>query len=341
MDSSFFESFPEYRLSPSEVGELDDLIGKLDAAGYDPADQPFYGYAWQLIPLLPSGLREFLSYFRKNEPAAACLIKGFSVDDDAVGPTPKNWDDSSAAAATRREELFVGLLAMCLGEIFGWSTLQAGRMIHNVIPVRGETHQQSGHGQVLLEWHTEDGFHPYRCDYLLLFGIRNHDRVPTTISSVRDVRLSPDHAELLAQPRFHIMPDDEHLRQLAIRRPGHPGLRRVQRMRTDPQPVPVLFAALTAPYLRIDPHYMRCADEEAETALALRAIVDELNRVQRKVCVEPGCLLVVDNFLAVHGRQAYSARFDGTDRWLKKAVVTRDLRKSRDMRESTASRVII
>ncbi|MFD1046061.1 fructose-bisphosphatase class II, partial [Kibdelosporangium lantanae] len=66
------------------------------------------------------------------------------------------------------------------GDAFSWSTLQDGRLIHNVVPIEGDETEQSGHGQVLLEWHTEDGFHPYRCDYLLLFGMRNHDRVPNT-----------------------------------------------------------------------------------------------------------------------------------------------------------------
>jgi enduracididine beta-hydroxylase len=57
--------------------------------------------------------------------------------------------------------------------------------------------------------------------------------------------------------------------------------------------------------------------------------------------LEPGDMLFVDNFRAVHGRRPFSARFDGRDRWLKRINVTRDLRKSRRVRGSRESRVIV
>ena len=53
----------------------------------------------------------------------------------------------------------------------------------------------------------------------------------------------------------------------------------------------------------------------------------ELERVQQEVVVGPGTLLVVDNYLAVHGRRAFEVRYDGTDRWLKKLTVSRNLRR--------------
>jgi L-asparagine oxygenase len=80
-------------------------------------------------------------------------------------------------------------------------------------------------------------------------------------------------------------------------------------------------------------------DTEAEQAL--KKLVTELERVQQGVVVEAGTLLVVDNYLAVHGRRAFTARYDGTDRWLQKAVITRDLRKSRATRDSAAARVVV
>jgi len=39
----------------------------------------------------------------------------------------------------------------------------------------------------------------------------------------------------------------------------------------------------------------------------------------------------------VHGRKPFTARFDGTDRWLKRVCITRDLRKSRDARAHSTS----
>ncbi|AWS48140.1 taurine catabolism dioxygenase TauD [Streptosporangium sp. 'caverna'] len=331
-----------YELSAEEKSSLDQLLADPNVAHGDPGGQAFHDNAWELVARLPIGLHRFLEDFRRNDPAAAFLLRGFGVDDTAVGPTPRNWAEAAAAGRTRREELFLALIGKCLGEVFSWPTLQSGRMIQNVLPIAGDEDEQSGHGSdVLLEWHTEDAFHPYRCDYLALFGIRNHDRVPTTLSSVRDVRLPAAVRQVLAEPRFYILPDDEHLRQLADQWPDHPGLLRMRAMREDPEPVAVLFGAADSPYLRIDPFFMRCGDNDAEAERALKELVAELERVQQDVVVDAGTLLVVDNYLAVHGRRAFTARYDGTDRWLQKAVVTRDLRRSRDARDSAAARVVL
>ncbi|MFE0640694.1 guanitoxin biosynthesis L-enduracididine beta-hydroxylase GntD [Streptomyces sp. NPDC058877] len=335
-----YQGILSYDLSADEVSSLERLFADPKLAGSDPGAQTFYDDAWELVSKVPAGLRRFLEDFRRNDAAAGFLLRGFGVDDDAVGPTPGNWAEA-AAGRTRREEFFLAVMGQCLGEVFSWPTLQSGRMIQNVLPIAGEEDEQSGHGSdVLLEWHTEDAFHPYRCDYLALFGIRNHDRVPTTLSSVQDVELSADTRRVLSEPRFYILPDDEHLRQLAALRPHDPGLLRMREMRDNPEPVAVLFGAEDAPYLRIDPFFMRCVDGDGEAEVALKELVTELDRVQQDVVVEAGTLLVIDNYLAVHGRRAFTARYDGADRWLQKAVVARDLRKSRSARDSAAGRLL-
>ncbi|GAA3305289.1 TauD/TfdA family dioxygenase [Dactylosporangium vinaceum] len=323
-----------FALRPHEAGEVDVLLEQL--AGEDPGAEPFYARAWELTDSLPVRLRRFLHTFRSTEPAGCALITGLSVDDAAVGPTPVNW----RAAGARREELYLGLLAMVLGEPFTWSTLQHGRMIQNIVPVEGEAARQSGHGQVLLEWHTEDAFHPNRCDYLLLLGVRNHDGVATTTASIRDVTLDPEQRAVLAEPRFQIRPDDEHLRQLAGVEPASPGLAQMRRMAEDPQAVAVLFGAPDDPYLRIDPYFMTAVPGDAEARTALKALVAGLNDALHRVVVRPGSVLIVDNHRAVHGRESFTARFDGTDRWLKKIIVTRDLRRSRELRAAPDCRVI-
>ncbi|MFE3071899.1 guanitoxin biosynthesis L-enduracididine beta-hydroxylase GntD [Streptomyces sp. NPDC059247] len=331
-----------YDISAEEKAAIEELLAHPEVARRDPGEQGFHDDAWELAARVPVGLRRFLEDFRRNDSAAAFLLRGFGVDDEAVGPTPRNWSEAASGGRTRREELFLAVIGKCLGEVFSWPTLQNGRMIQNVLPIEGEEAQQSGHGSdVLLEWHTEDAFHPYRCDYLSLFGVRNHDRVPTTLASVREVKLSPEVRRVLSERRFYILPDDEHLRQLAVHRPDDPGLLRVRAMRDNPEPVAVLFGAADSPYLRIDPYFMRCVDGDAGAELALKELVAELERAQQDVVVDAGTLLVVDNYLAVHGRRSFTARYDGTDRWLQKAVITRDLRRSRGTRDSAAGRLVV
>ncbi|MFD8754745.1 TauD/TfdA family dioxygenase [Kitasatospora sp. NPDC059577] len=73
---------------------------------------------------------------------------------------------------------------------------------------------------------------------------------------------------------------------------------------------------------------MRCAGDDREAVEALDRLMAELTRVQQEVVVGPGTLLVVDNYQAAHGRRSFKARYDGTDRWLKKITVSRNLRRN-------------
>jgi len=43
------------------------------------------------------------------------------------------------------------------------------------------------------------------------------------------------------------------------------------------------------------------------------------------VVLDDGDLLVIDNDRAVHGRTAFTPRYDGTDRWLRRALVVTSL----------------
>ncbi|NUT43125.1 MAG: taurine catabolism dioxygenase TauD [Thermoactinospora sp.] len=331
----------EYLLDGKEVDAITAVAERVRVLGEDPADPGFFDRCWHIREELPVGLRRFLEDFRRTEPAGLCLVHGFPVDDEAVGPTPGHWSAPGQSAAASDAEIYLALCGMVLGEPFAWSTLQAGRMVQNIVPIPGDEMHQSGHGsQSLLEFHTEDGFHPLRCDYLLLFGLRNHDAVPTTVASVRDLELSQDQAGLLSRPRFHILPDDEHLRQLEASQPGHPALVLMREMRESPEAVSVLIGEPSRPYLRLDRPFMTCVDGDQAAESALDALVAELEAKQQDVVVGQGSLLIVDNYLAVHGRKPFTPRYDGTDRWLKKLTVSRNLRRSIGNRATASPRVI-
>ena len=256
-------------------------------------------------------------------------MHGLTTDDAALGPTPDHWNTCLGPRPSLTQEVYLALCGLVLGDPLTWATLQGGRFIQNILPVAGDELRQNGHGsKVLLEFHTEDAFHPQRCDYLLLLGLRNHDRVATIVSSVRDLRLDPQDRELLRQKRFYILPDDEHVRQLADRDPGHRALQQMRRLVDEPEPVAVLFGDPQDPYLRLDRPFMRCAAADAAATEALDRLVAELERVQQDVVVAPGSLLVVDNYRAVHGRRSFEVRYDGTDRWLKKLTVSRGDRRA-------------
>lgn len=276
------------------------------------------------------------------------IIRGFQVDDTRIGPTPCHWKDRPKASPTLAADICFFLCSSLLGDPVGWATQQAGRIMHDIMPIAGHEREQLGSGsEDPLSWHTEDAFHPLRADYLGLMCLRNPDRVPTTFASVQDLELPAEVTAVLREPRFPIRPDRSHL-PVNLGNAGEIPLSReiIQRSygwitRLDEQPdrVSVLFGDSRSPYLRIDPYFMDgTADSEAATAL--NAIRAEIDRVLTAYPLSPGEIVLVDNYRVVHGRVPFKARFDGTDRWLKRLNIVRDLRKSRDRRLAAGERVI-
>ena len=329
-----------HELDAAERSAVTGLIDELEQT-YESAENPAYladarrtGFA-----RLPIELVAHFGRFRELETSPAIAVTGFPVDDQAVGPTPPHWRDPGS---TLREELYLTVLCSLLGDLFAWATLQRGRLVGNVVPMRNQERAQSGHGSTAtLAWHTEDAFHPCRCDYLGLMAIRNDAGTPTTFASVDALELSERERTLLARRRFVIRADDEHIGQ-RLRESGQDGWG-VARLSSDwiePAPTAVLFGDLRSPYLRIDPHFMSAVPGDTDAASALAEVTARLDAALSDIVLRPGSVCFIDNYRAVHGRRAYLPTYDGRDRWLKKVVITRDLRRSRAARARPDARVV-
>ncbi|WP_189595188.1 TauD/TfdA family dioxygenase, partial [Nocardia cerradoensis] len=75
------------------------------------------------------------------------------------------------------------------------------------------------------------------------------------------------------------------------------------------------------PTLRYDPAYTPLDDADPAFRLAYARLGAELEQVCVTVALTPGEMLLVDNDVAVHGRVPFTARYDGTDRWLKRVNI--------------------
>ncbi|MFG2881521.1 TauD/TfdA family dioxygenase [Streptomyces sp. NPDC048297] len=240
---------------------------------------------------------------RRFTAAGLYVLRGLPVDAD-LEPTPASWavaDDSGVLW-----DVTLLLLASVLGHPIGWRGQQDGRMVNNIVPTAGREEEQTGaSSMVLLAPHTEDAFHPRRADLLLLCCMRNHDRVATTAASIQQTSLSAEDIATLTRPVAPILPDDAYTTE------------------SDQIPVPVrtLWQTPEGLRLRFDPAYTRLGDADAGYRAAYSRLESELARVAQAVALEPGDVLVVNNDVVVHGRVPFQARYDGTDRWLKRALV--------------------
>ena len=337
-------------MSSEEVADTRALMGELVRCYPSAESQAFLDEANVIAHELPRRVRKELRNFRLFEPEAAMLmVSGWNVDEEKIGPTPVHWKEHAPENDTREEDLLLVLFASLLGEPIAWSTQQDGRVVHDLLPIKGHEHEQVGTGsEELITWHVEDAFHPYRGDYLGMMCLRNPDRVPTTFAPISKVKLTPDQLEVLFRPHFTIRPDNSHLPKNggngSTRSPVETALverayRKIEQLVASPERIPVLFGDPSAPYVRMDPYFMdEPEDPVARTTFeALQRLVDDALEDRP---LEPGDIVFIDNFQAVHGRKPFKARYDGRDRWLKRINVVRDLRKSRDARVSATSRVI-
>jgi len=299
---------------------------------------------------LPRRLRQFLIHFKNEEVENGCaLMSGLPVDDEKIGATPPHWKCVGPGNPALEYEIFLMLCAALLGDALAWSTQQSGRIVHDVLPIRGHEHEQLGTGsEQLLWWHTEDAFHPFRADYIGLLCLRNPDSVSTTVCAVDMIELDADETDRLFEPVFTIRPDESHRpknggngadpAEVAVERQQE-AYTEIERMNTRPDRISVLYGDKRSPYLRIDPYFMDPA-QDVRAQSALESFIRRIDRALMNCTLKPGDTLFVDNYRAVHGRQPFRAHFNGRDRWLKRINVTRDLRRSRESRISANSRVI-
>jgi L-asparagine oxygenase len=326
-------------LSAEEFASELEVADSLTAAGYGYVeDEAFLAEAARRAGQLPERARRFLADFASRE-WGACVIAGHRVDDTAIGATPSHWRDRPVPSPALTHEMLIVLYTSLLGEVFGWATQQDGHLIHEVFPIREHQLEQLGTGSdILLTWHTEDAFHPCRGDYLILACLRNPDRVATNLGRVDDLRLDRADTAALFQDQFTIRPDESHTPKNNTNDQAT-SFAAIAAMTAAPPPVPVLFGDPARPYIRADPYFMD-TPPDPDAARALNHLIAEMDHHIQPVILEPGDYLFLDNHKVVHGRQPFSARYDGTDRWLKRVNVTKDLTKSRHYRQPSSPRVI-
>jgi hypothetical protein len=146
--------------------------------------------------------------------------------------------------------------------------------------------------------------------------------------------------ETLFTERFFIRPDHSHLAQNNTIGDADGTLSQIRQMHEARLPIALLFGDAQAPYVRLDPDFVGVCHDDPAARRALAAVESAVALNLFDLTLEPGDVLILNNLKAVHGRRPFTAKYDGTDRWLKRVSVTRDLRKSRAHRATAASHLV-
>ncbi|MEV0820021.1 TauD/TfdA family dioxygenase [Nonomuraea rubra] len=165
-------------------------------------------------------------------------------------------------------------------------------------------------------------------------------QAPTTIGYIDDLAISDKAKKVLFEERFVILPDESH-RAYNNSNAHVVDFGGIDTMCENPEPLAVLFGDPNQPYIRIDPYFMTIEPDDVEAREAFDELTAAMDEHMWDLQLASGDYCVIDNHRVVHGRKPFVARYDGTDRWLKRISVTSDLRKSRAARASASSRLML
>lgn len=235
----------------------------------------------------------------------ALLIRGALPLDVSMPPTPATVTPGATPEAAAAGLVLLAVMSL-LGEPFTFSSLYEGRLVQHVTAVPGEEGAQTAEGsQAALESHVEDAFTSDRCDHFGLLCLRGDPAAVTLLSPARLLRLPARAEEVLRQPRFTISPDVAH----------DPGCQ------AGSPPVAVLAGPADSPEICYDAIYQRPADPaDREAADALAVLSAGIWQAAARVTLQEGDLLIIDNRRVVHGRTGYAPRYDGSGRWVLRAM---------------------
>ncbi|WP_207401181.1 TauD/TfdA family dioxygenase [Actinomadura roseirufa] len=302
-------------LTGPERADLDQLAGRLAKTPPGLVDDPdWVAEARALSCHLPPRLLEMIRRYRHDPgPEGVLVIGNLPVDAAALPPTPTVAGSVERAATV--PACVAVLVTLQLGEIVAYREEKSGALVQNVVPVHGRESSQSNAGSVPLEMHVENAFHPHRPDYVGLLSLRSEREGTggTLTSSIRTVlpMLREEDREVLRRPRFVTEPPPSFQSSGAAEPPRHPLLE------GDP----------ADPNVRVD--FFATTPVDVEAAQAMSHLRTAFLRASRPLLLASGEMAIVDNRVVVHGRTAFTPRYDGEDRWLHRTFVSLDNRRSR------------
>lgn len=291
------------------IAELADDLGLL--ANQDP--DRFCDRARLLSRRIPDRIAEKMATFADlGTESGLLLVRGLHVG--PVPPTPLH--NRLGVARTTQFASQVAIVAHLLGDLAYYQAEGTGHLLQDMAPNPDYLHRQSSQGsEDELEAHTEQSFSPMRPDYVVLGCLRGEPTAYTYVFSARQLLAYFTNADLayLNRPLWTTLIDDSF----------HPYV-------PDPEEIRGPFALLSGP--PADP--VLRLDQELTHGMTLRAqqllsqVIECYRQHRSSFALRAGDIGFVDNTRAMHGRSRFTPRFDGTDRFVARGFVLRDLRRT-------------
>lgn len=309
-------AWQEHRISDCERSMIEELA--LTATD-DPYREPIAFraatmHAWNLLDRTTRQAVRKIGHGTSERPE---LYVTNLPEPKALPPTPSQsgfWERTTEDVFS---EFIMVLFSHGLGLPISYRDQRNGRFFHDIFPTVENAEQISSQSSsVLLGQHTEMFFHPSPPDHLMLHCLRpDPDRLAQTyVSALSDIeaRLSAATREILRMPRFALDLAQLHGSYTHRGQPISAG---------DPRPVIPVVSDNSPVQFRFEPALTTPIGPDAEQALA--AAEHAAHDAAIAGTLDSGTLLILDNRRAAHARSSFPARFDGTDRWLRRMMLGR------------------
>jgi L-asparagine oxygenase len=306
-----------YEVTEPEAGAIAALADSVGIGSLEDASA-FCGAARYLARQAPDGLVQAMLRFEDvGSSSGAFVVSGLHT-----GPVPETpLDNTSAIGAGTPYAAQVAVVAQILGEMVYYEAEGTGHLLQDMVPNPAKAEGQSSQGsKAELEAHTEQSFSPMRPDYVVLGCLRGDPEAETYVMSARKIasHFTPDELEYLGRPLWTTLIDDS-----------------FHALVPDPGEVRGPFALLSGtaddPMLRLDQELTHGMTAQAQRLL--ERVLEVYKQNHHSVTLQAGQIGFVDNTRAMHGRSSFEASFDGTDRFVIRGFVVRDLRRTSPARE--------
>jgi L-asparagine oxygenase len=302
-------------LTASEQKDLAHLAATVPA---DPTLSPeqFCLAAGQVARQLPDRIQDALRDFsRWGSVTGTLLLEGVPLGPVPATPPGNRLHVGETTLLARAQ----AVVNEAVGHMITYEAEGFGRLFQDMVPARSAAYTQTSLGSSAeLELHTEQAFSGLRPDFISLACLRGDPNAETYTLTARQVAASvtPDELAVLRQKHWMTGVD------LSFQLGGH-----VFREGTCRGPLSILDGAEDDPFIVFDQDLM--TTDVPVAAAAFDTVIDAYRRSKRGQVLKHGDLLLIDNHRAVHGRSPFQALFDGSDRFVIRTFVVRDLSKSR------------
>ncbi|WP_166362294.1 TauD/TfdA family dioxygenase [Pseudomonas akapageensis] len=275
---------------------------------------------------LPRRIREEFYQFKRREESAVLLVSENPVLLNGAGPSPSKHIEIDPEYRLNDAKILHGLYGSLLGEGIGFTSQREGSIYNNIVPLKdySKIPNSSGGSNLDFGFHVEDAFHPARAEYLGLVCMRNDECAATTVSCIDGIELTPEEKRALFELRFKISHNPIHSTSNVVEETSQA----------------ILFGHEDMPYVKINAARMNLDEYQGVERRALEKLLHHFEQNRVAMMLKPTDCIFVDNYRCVHARDSFEANYGEGARWLARVVFASNLRKSRTMRDSVATRAI-